>query len=137
MPWHPPTTISDDDRASARQALVAYEAAMTPAPVDWISGRAATLLSHYFVPDRAVPLAAAAFGDWIDILGDLPRDAVQEACLKWLRTEPRKRPGPGDIRELALRLCGDGLKTLKRLRALANLPSATSPALRLGQGMRA
>lgn len=123
QPWSPPAVISDDDRAQARQALAPYDAALAPAPVDWISGRAATLLSHYFVASQPQALGAAAFGDWIDILGDLPAAAVQQACLKWLRTEPRRRPGPGDIRELALREVGDALKTQKRLRKLLELPS--------------
>ena len=67
----------------------------------WITMRVEALLSHYFQPnisDEADLLAAAT---WIDVLGDIPKDAVDQAFCEWERTE-EKRPTPAGIRRLAL-----------------------------------
>jgi hypothetical protein len=127
LPWSPPAKVDPNDAGLARSMIPAYEAYLEPAGVQWISGRIATVLGHYFVGNTSQPLGAAVFRDWIDILGDLPAHAIQEACLKWLRTEPRRRPGPGDIRELALRLVDEEAKTLKRLRALVERGDLQNP----------
>lgn len=119
MPWSPPVAIGMEDLAEARRMIPVYEAYLTPAPAPWVSGRIATLMAHYYTPDMPQALGAAVFGDWIDILDDLPAHAIQEAAKKWLRTETRRRPGPGDIRDLAMRLVGDEMKILERLRKIA------------------
>lgn len=121
LPWRAPDRIDPNDAGLARSMIPAYERYLAPASPPWVSGRVATLMSHYYTPDMPQALGAAVFGDWIDILDDLPAHAIQEAAKKWLRTEPRRRPGPGDIRELAMRLVGDEIKTLARLRKLADL----------------
>jgi hypothetical protein len=39
--------------------------------------------------------------DWADVLEGLPRDAIQRACLRYMREEPSRRPTPGAIYALA------------------------------------
>lgn len=41
--------------------------------------------------------------DWIDVLGDLPKEAVERACRERLRSTSRHRPLPGEIRAAAER----------------------------------
>lgn len=119
LPWNPPAVVPLEQIAEARALIPAYERFLAPPSIPWISGRIATLLTHYFIVDMPKELAGAALRDWVDVLGDLPQHAIQEACLKWLRMEPRKRPGPGDIRDLAVRMVRDEMNALKRLRVLA------------------
>ena len=68
---------------------------------EWIGGRAVTLLSHYWRDDDPVELTAAIGQDWADVLAGLPRDAIEQAAIRYLRSEPRKRPTPGAIYALA------------------------------------
>jgi hypothetical protein len=46
-------------------------------------------------------LTSALGRDWADVLESLPQDAIQKACVQFLRDNPRKRPTPGAIYELA------------------------------------
>lgn len=68
---------------------------------EWIGGRVATLLNHYFRPDDPDMMSAAIGKDWADVLEGLPQDAIQRACVRYLRDEPRRKPTPGDIYRLA------------------------------------
>ena len=68
---------------------------------DWVAGRIATLLSHYWRDDDPVELITASADDWVEILSGMPQQALQDACLKYLRDEPRRRPTPGAILALA------------------------------------
>lgn len=67
----------------------------------WIGGRIITLLSHYWRDDDPVELTGALGKDWADVLEGLPKDAIQSAAVKYLRENPRKRPTPGAIYEMA------------------------------------
>lgn len=68
---------------------------------EWIAGRIATLLSHYWRDDDPVELLTAMAADWVEILAGMPQKAVQEACIQYLRNEPRRKPTPGAILEMA------------------------------------
>lgn len=46
-------------------------------------------------------LLTAMASDWVEVLGGMPQAAVQQACVQYLRNEPRRRPTPGAILELA------------------------------------
>jgi len=48
-----------------------------------------------------VELITASADDWVEILSGMPQQALQDACLKYLRDEPRRRPTPGAILALA------------------------------------
>lgn len=39
--------------------------------------------------------------DWVEVMAGMPQQAVQQACVQYLRNEPRRRPTPGAILELA------------------------------------
>lgn len=67
----------------------------------WIKGRAATLLAHYWREDDDPALLAAIGKDWADVLEGLPQEYVQRACIQYQRDEPRKRPTPGAIYQIA------------------------------------
>lgn len=64
----------------------------------WIAGRVQVLLSHYFQPDNPQEVREAAIEDWVSILSDYSREAIDAACNRYLRDQPRRRPTPGDIR---------------------------------------
>lgn len=68
---------------------------------EWIGGRALTLLSHYWRDDDPVELTAAIGRDWADVLEGLPRDVIQRACIQYQRDEPRRKPTPGAIYQVA------------------------------------
>jgi hypothetical protein len=68
---------------------------------EWLLGRVATLLSHYWREDDPAHLAAATARDWADVLDGMPQDAISKACLAYLRDEPRRKPTPGAIYALA------------------------------------
>jgi hypothetical protein len=39
--------------------------------------------------------------DWASVLEGLSQDAIDKACIHYLREEPRRKPSPGAIYELA------------------------------------
>ncbi len=68
---------------------------------EWILGRIATLLGHYWREDDPAELNEAFGRDWADILEGMPQDAIAKACTAYLRSEPRRKPTPGAIYALA------------------------------------
>ena len=68
---------------------------------EWVGGRVATLLAHYWRDDDPKHLIGAIARDWVKVLEGLPRDAVDRACLRYLRDEPRRKPTPGAIYAMA------------------------------------
>lgn len=67
----------------------------------WIKGRAATLLSHYWREDDDPALLAAIGKDWADVLEGIPQEYIQRACIQYQRDEPRRKPTPGAVYEIA------------------------------------
>lgn len=90
-----PTNPQDDWKPSLREqeARAAHR--------EWIGGRAVTVLSHYWRDDDDERLTAAIGEDWADVLEGMSRDAIQKACIKYQRDEPRRKPTPGAIYALA------------------------------------
>ncbi len=70
----------------------------------WIKGRALTLLNHYWREDDDLSMLSAIGKDWADVLEPLPQDLIQRACVQYQREEPRRRPTPGAIYEIASRM---------------------------------
>lgn len=68
---------------------------------EWILGRIATLLCHYWREDDPSELNEAIARDWADILEGLTQDAISKACTTYLRNEPRRKPTPGAIYAMA------------------------------------
>lgn len=68
----------------------------------WIKGRAATLLAHYWREDEDPALLAAIGKDWADVLEGIPQEYIQRACVQYQRDEPRKRPTPGAVYQIAV-----------------------------------
>ncbi len=60
-----------------------------------------TLLSHYWREDDDEMLSEAIAADWADVLQDLPQDVIQRACIQYQRTEPRRKPTPGAVYQIA------------------------------------
>lgn len=67
------------------------------AHLEWIGGRVITLLSQYWRDDDPVELTAAIGADWAKVLRNLSKEAIEKACLQYLRDEPRRKPTPGEI----------------------------------------
>lgn len=68
---------------------------------EWIGGRALTILKHYWRDDDEDAVTAAIGKDWADVLEGLPQAAIQKACIRYQRDEPRRKPTPGAIYQLA------------------------------------
>ena len=66
----------------------------------WIGGRVLTLLNHYWREDDPAEMTAAIGADWADVLEGLPQDAIQKACVRYMR-ENSYKPKPADIYQLA------------------------------------
>lgn len=68
---------------------------------EWILGRVATLLCHYWRDDDPSELNEALGRDWADILEGMPQDVINRACVEYLRLDARRKPTPGAIYALA------------------------------------
>jgi hypothetical protein len=68
---------------------------------EWLTGRVMVLLSHFYTQETDPAVVRAQAGDWFDTLWDVPQEAIEGACRDYLRNGPRRRPSPGDIRNLA------------------------------------
>lgn len=68
---------------------------------EWIGGRALTLLNHYWREDDPIEMTAAIGRDWADVLEGVPAEYIQRACIQYQRDEPRRKPTPGAIYQLA------------------------------------
>ena len=49
-------------------------------------------------------LLAAMGKDWADVLEGLPQEIIQRACIQYQRDEPRRKPTPGAVYEIAMQL---------------------------------
>lgn len=83
-------------------------------------GRVQTLLSHYFQPNNPAELQEAALMDWLEVLEGFSEDDINRSCAAYLRDQPRRRPGPGDIRAGALTFRKERMD--RQRRALPPLP---------------
>ena len=69
----------------------------------WISGRAKTLLSHFWRPDDPLEVEEEIRRDWVECLKDFGTEEINAACHAYLarpeRTEAGRpiRPGPWAI----------------------------------------
>lgn len=68
---------------------------------EWLTGRVMVLLSHFYTQETDPAVVRAQAADWFDTLWDVPQEAIEGACRDYLRSGPRRRPSPGDIRNLA------------------------------------
>lgn len=68
---------------------------------EWLTGRVMVLLSHFYQAETDPAVVRAQAADWFDTLWDVPQFAVEAACRDYLRSGPRRRPSPGDIRNMA------------------------------------
>jgi hypothetical protein len=58
-------------------------------------------LAHYWREDDDPALLAAIGKDWADVLEGIPQQFIQRACIQYQRDEPRKRPTPGAVYQIA------------------------------------
>lgn len=109
--------------------LDGLEPLLAPAEREKVLARSVALLSHYFAPDMDARLAQAIAEDWADDLDEFPLWAVREACTQWRRNETRRRPTPGDIRELCQLITRDWARLARKLRLTLEQheSAATSP----------
>lgn len=68
---------------------------------EWIGGRAITLLSHYWRDDDDDALTVAMGQDWADVLEGIPAKYIQRACIRYQQDEPRRKPTPGAVYQMA------------------------------------
>lgn len=84
---------------------------------EWIVGRVYTLLAHYFRHDEPPELSAALGRDWVRCLDGIPKKYIEQACIKYLQEEPRRKPTPGEIYQRATALMPE--PSSEHLRSLA------------------
>lgn len=72
-----------------------------PTP-EWLTARIEASLSLYYRPDVSDEVDLLAHQLWLDVLSDLPQDALEQAFGEWERKQTH-RPSPAHIRELAER----------------------------------
>ena len=83
----------------AQSLLATCETLRRPVAKDWLMGRVATLLSHFYVSSTDEAEMRAALSDWADALSEFPAWVIAEACREYLRTQERK-PSIAAIRKL-------------------------------------
>ena len=89
-----------ETEAQAQMLMKACETLRQPVKREWLMGRIATLLSHFYVSPMSETEVRAVAEDWAAALGAFPQWAVAEACAEWLRSSNRK-PTIADIRKLS------------------------------------
>ena len=77
------------------------------------------VLSAYFQPDDAEAIRGAQLAWWCDELQDWTQEQVLWALRDWNRSNPRKRPTPGDILAICKRARGMKYAAEKALRLSA------------------
>lgn len=75
---------------------------LLPPSRDWLMGRCATLLAHYWVPEMGPSLQEAVARDWGIKLERFPAWAIEKACQDYMSAEPDRRPTPGRIEKLCI-----------------------------------
>ncbi|OOY20868.1 hypothetical protein BMI86_10200 [Thioclava sp. DLFJ5-1] len=73
-----------------------------PATREWIVGRMAALLVHYYTAELPEKVNRAIGNDWAHELEGKPAWAISNACRWWMSADNslrRKKPLPGDISE--------------------------------------
>lgn len=68
---------------------------------EWIAGRVYVLLGHYWQSDMTDAEAAEIMADWADVLEGIPAEYIAKACKRYLIDEPRRKPTPGAIYQIA------------------------------------
>ncbi|WP_085552254.1 hypothetical protein [Azospirillum agricola] len=113
--------MTDEQRERVvRTFIPALEAHLEPADGQWINGRVAALLAHYYVPDMPMALQVATLGDWITLLSRFPQWAIEAAVDEWLDRPGRQRPMPGDIADACRWRIAEPALNLRLLRKLVN-----------------
>ena len=114
-PFYPPRL--HPETANQVQAVLDQLAPyLAPAERHQILARSVALLTHYYTPVVEERLLEAVAEDWFDDLCEFPMWVIQEACTYWRRTEPRKRPSPGDIRARCFSTIREWQMLAKKLR---------------------
>lgn len=60
------------------------------------------LLAHYWQAQVDEAAASIMLTDWISILSDFGPDEIDAAAKDWLRSNPSRRPTPGNISDLII-----------------------------------
>ena len=110
-----PGAVPPPIRSDAESALIEFEKYLAPVDRQWLAGRIMALRAHYWTPDMPDMVRTAAAMDWIAVLSDLPRHAIEAACLEWLKTQ-KWGPKPSEILDLAKVIVGDAMRQRDRLR---------------------
>lgn len=95
--WIPQDITAEQCERLRSKYVPEVEHELSPADEDWINGRVATLLVHYYVPNVPHELQVMALEDWIRILSPFPQWAIEAAVDEWLNRPGRQKPMPGDI----------------------------------------
>ena len=78
------------------------QASLIPATESWILDRVNILLANYYDPKISSDTEMGVMAEWCILLKGLPAWALTKACQSWMMGDDRrKRPLPGDIRDLA------------------------------------
>jgi len=120
-PWSSPRSVTVEQHRAAHNTLERLDAEIVPCTTEWLSGRIATLLAHFYVADTDPMFNRAVAGDWLKAMSGLPQYAVAEACERWLK-EKTTKPKPADIRQLSISIVGKPWIWQQRLREVVAAP---------------
>ncbi len=120
--WNAPKSITRNQRSQIVDYLQAVRAKYPAPSPEWLAGRIATLLAHYFLASTDASISTMVGADWIDCLAVFPKEHLDKAVTWWRDNETRK-PKPADIRKLAIRFFGETeWEKITRLKEMHGLP---------------
>lgn len=122
--WKAPKSITHGQKRQIMDYLQEVRAKYPAPSSEWLAGRIATLLAHYFLSTTDASISTMVGADWIDCLGVFPREHIDKAATWWRDNETRK-PKPADIRKLAIGFFGETeWEKIMRLKEMHGLPVA-------------
>lgn len=118
--WSVPAVVTAEQATEARGMIVALDAHLAPAERQRTLARVMALLAHYYVAELPAQVQQALAEDWAEDVGEFPAWALDEACRTWRRANPRRKPTPGEIRDLCRREVATHRRQRDRLRQIVD-----------------
>ena len=117
--WIPPLPTSSDGKAIRVSGIIeALHRFLRPAPAEWCITRVGALLAHYPSFPKIRPHLEMILGDWVQVLADLPEEAISAACRAVLERSSSWQPTPGEVWALATEHVAEARKVLRRLETM-------------------
>ena len=124
--WLPPTSISDEVKNALPEIIAACERSLVPATHE----EATVILMRLSISCRMEGMTKATWKghlqDFIEDMGELPPDILQEACRRW-RRDNKFWPAISEFLKLANPLLKERRRTAERLHTLQRVGDNPAP----------